>query len=76
MANNNAPKPYQWIRFDENKCSRCGLCINYCPRDVLKKDDQGLPFMKYRDDCWYCDVCSFVCPRKAVTLEEAPYLVK
>lgn len=67
---------YQWIEIDKNKCISCGLCVDYCPRDVLCKDETGIPFMKHRDDCWYCDVCAFVCPQKAVTLKEVPYLIK
>ncbi|HWR06486.1 4Fe-4S dicluster domain-containing protein [Sporomusa sp.] len=69
-------KQYQWLDFSGEKCSACGLCIDYCPRDVLRKGDEGVPFMKYRDDCWYCDICSFVCPHKAITLKEVPYLIK
>lgn len=67
---------YQWIKVDEDKCSGCGLCIDYCPRDVLRKDNRGYPIIKYRDDCWYCNLCSFVCPKKAVIIEEVPYLIK
>jgi NAD-dependent dihydropyrimidine dehydrogenase PreA subunit len=32
--------------------------------------------MKYRDDCWYCDVCVFVCPRKAIQMKDLPYLIR
>lgn len=69
-------RKYQWITINEEKCVGCGLCVDYCPRDVLRQDDRGYPYMKYRDDCWYCDVCSFVCPRKALVIEEVPYLIK
>jgi NAD-dependent dihydropyrimidine dehydrogenase PreA subunit len=32
--------------------------------------------MRYRDDCWYCDVCVFLCPQKAVTMKDLPYLIR
>ena len=32
-------------------------------------------YMKYRDDCWYCDVCTYICPKEALVLEEVPYLI-
>ena len=73
--NKETKKNYQWIKFDKEKCVSCSVCVNYCPRDVLRLKD-GLPFMKYKDDCWYCDVCSYVCPQKAVELIEVPYLIK
>ncbi len=69
-------KDYQWLDIDKDKCISCGLCVDYCPRDVLHKNEEGIPFMKYRDDCWYCDVCAFICPKKAITLKEVPYLIK
>ena len=34
--------------------------------NVLDKGSRGYPFARHRDDCWYCDVCAFVCPRKAI----------
>ncbi|TYZ29758.1 4Fe-4S dicluster domain-containing protein [Selenomonas caprae] len=72
----NKKNDYQWIKIDPGKCVHCGICVNYCPRDVLAKDDNGVPYMKHRDDCWYCDVCSFVCPKNALVLKEVPYLIK
>lgn len=69
-------RDYQWIKPDKEKCISCGKCAKYCPRDVLRMDDEGHPYMKYRDDCWYCDVCTYICPTEALHLEEIPYLIK
>ncbi|MGO9312557.1 MAG: ferredoxin family protein [Syntrophobacteraceae bacterium] len=71
-----ARQNYNWIKIDEDKCTGCGLCVEYCPRDVFRMSDENYSCVKYRDDCWYCDVCTFVCPAKAITIEEVPYLVK
>ncbi|MGD9123751.1 MAG: 4Fe-4S binding protein [Desulfarculaceae bacterium] len=70
------PDDHSWLDFDPKKCNRCGICIDMCPMDVLRFSDEGLPFMRYRDDCWYCDVCVFVCPRKAITMIDLPYLIR
>ncbi len=83
MSRNNI-KGYQWIKVDTKKCLKCGKCVNFCPRDVLRMDtdkseignEKGYPYMKYRDDCWYCDVCTYICPVSAIWLEEVPYLIK
>jgi NAD-dependent dihydropyrimidine dehydrogenase PreA subunit len=52
-------KKYEWVKVDKSKCDGCGDCVAYCPRDVLRLDNHGYPYMAYRDDCWYCDVCTF-----------------
>ena len=76
----NAPFPenpsYSWIEVDPSRCDRCGTCIDMCPMDVLYYSRSGFPYMRYRDDCWYCDVCVFVCPRKAISMKELPYLIR
>lgn len=69
-------RDYQWIKVDKEKCIACGLCVEYCPRDVFRMSDEKYSYVKYRDDCWYCDACTFVCPTKAITIEEVPYLIK
>ena len=56
-----ARQNYNWIKIDEDKCTGCGLCVEYCPRDVFRMNDENYSCVKYRDDCWYCDVCTFVC---------------
>jgi NAD-dependent dihydropyrimidine dehydrogenase PreA subunit len=67
---------YQWIEVNRKRCNKCGLCIDLCPMDVLRFDRTGHPFMKYRDDCWYCDVCVFMCPRQAIVMKDLPYLIR
>ena len=69
-------KKYEWVKVDKSKCIGCSNCVELCPRDVLRLDDQGFPFMAYRDDCWYCDVCKFVCEQEAIDLESVPYLIR
>ena len=46
-------KDLQWIKPDKDKCIQCGLCVNYCPRDVLRMGEDNYPYMEFRDDCWY-----------------------
>jgi NAD-dependent dihydropyrimidine dehydrogenase PreA subunit len=67
---------YSWLEIDRKKCNRCGLCVEMCPMDVLRLGSGKVPYMRYRDDCWYCDVCVSVCPRKAVSMNDLPYLIR
>ena len=45
------------LAIDLDCCTACGACVEHCPGHVLAADDQGMPFEKYPDDCWYCAVC-------------------
>ena len=66
---------YSWIEVDSEKCNKCGTCVDMCPMDVLHFGVRGIPFTRYRDDCWYCDTCVFMCPRQAVKMDSLPYLI-
>jgi NAD-dependent dihydropyrimidine dehydrogenase PreA subunit len=68
--------PYSWLEVDRKRCNGCRLCVEMCPMDVLRMGPGKVPYMRYRDDCWYCDVCVSVCPRKAVTMKGLPYLIR
>lgn len=76
----NLPKTeedaFAWLEFDRARCTRCGICIDMCPMDVIRFGREGYPFMQYRDDCWYCDVCTFVCPVRAIKMADLPYLIR
>lgn len=67
---------FSWLEFDHKRCVRCGVCVDMCPMDVIYFGDHGYPYMRYRDDCWYCDACTFMCPRQAITMREVPYLIR
>ena len=32
------------ITNDPDRCVKCGLCIAFCPCEVLEADDEGRPF--------------------------------
>ncbi|HUT79761.1 MAG TPA: 4Fe-4S binding protein [Candidatus Bathyarchaeia archaeon] len=59
---------------DTNLCNSCEVCIERCPMDIIRLDENGFPYMKY-DECWYCGVCEEDCPEKALTIE-LPFLVR
>jgi len=67
---------YSWIEVDTKRCNKGGICVDMCPMDVLHFGARGYPFTRYRDDCWYCDICVFMCPRQAITMKDLPYLIR
>ncbi len=65
----------------EGKCVLCGLCMRACSEISQRKAISaayrgterivGMPFNKISERCIGCGACSYVCPTKAIEVEEA-----
>ena len=56
-------------RIDYDLCTGCGLCIDNCPMDVIRMDEEiKRPFIKYLRDCQSCFLCAKDCPADAITV--------
>lgn len=60
------------LKVDSEKCDGCGICVQSCPMDALRMNDNR-PYLKY-DECWYCGACAEDCPRQALGIE-LPYQI-
>ena len=50
-------------RIDEDICNGCGICIDGCPMDVIRLDDEeNHAYIKYFEDCIACYNCESDCP--------------
>ncbi|MCE5287455.1 MAG: nitroreductase family protein [Pelosinus sp.] len=58
------------ICVDQEKCIKCGMCINVCP-NILEMEENG-PKAKYPELCIGCGQCVAVCPQAAIDNERAP----
>lgn len=54
---------------DPNRCVKCGLCIAFCPTEMLGADENGHPYAIDIDDCVGCQTCSGNCPQRALIVE-------
>lgn len=54
------------IRIDREKCVGCGLCMEVCPGNLLKKDCDGKAYIQCPKDCWGCTSCIKECKRNAI----------
>jgi Pyruvate/2-oxoacid:ferredoxin oxidoreductase delta subunit len=55
--------------IDQEACSGCGTCVEWCPTDAIALNDEGLA---ERDEnaCLGCGVCARFCPEEAISLKE------
>lgn len=49
-------------------CKGCGLCIEFCPRDVFQTNGQGRPVVARPERCTACHWCDTHCPDMAITV--------
>jgi len=52
---------------DKQKCTGCGICIEFCPTDAIIKK-AGKAFISI--ECVECGACVAECPEEAIMLEE------
>lgn len=62
------------IVIDKNKCKACYLCINECPKKLLKVGSEtnnlGVHTVEFNDpakECLGCAMCALRCPDLAIT---------
>lgn len=64
------------IEIDPDLCTGCGICIRFCPKDVLamseklNRYDNRLTEVVRLDDCIICRRCELYCPDFAISVEE------
>ncbi|MCD4671723.1 MAG: 4Fe-4S binding protein [Anaerolineaceae bacterium] len=53
--------------IDMERCTGCGLCVEYCPTKAVTMVHQQ-PVIHEPRLCTYCGLCEDSCPEDAITL--------
>ena len=55
--------------IDEEKCTKCGVCVDVCPVDVYYGSGEAeIPTVSYGEDCFFCCSCILECPTDAISM--------
>ena len=59
--------------IDQQKCTRCGICLEVCPTAVIEfKDKNSFPTPDSGKTCIECGHCLAACPHDAFLLKKMP----
>ncbi len=61
------PKLKEFV-IDREWCKGCGICVHFCPKDVLELDESNKAVMVRPDDCISCRLCEQRCPDLAIEM--------
>ena len=64
------------VTFETNLCKGCGLCVDACPKKILKIDRESInqkghlpATMTDEAQCIGCGFCATMCPDCVITVE-------
>lgn len=58
------------IVISHRLCKKCKICVEMCPKKVMKEDGEGYAYLADPESCSNCSLCEWVCPDYAVEIVE------
>jgi 2-oxoglutarate ferredoxin oxidoreductase subunit delta len=59
------------LTIQQKLCKGCGICIAFCPKQVLDLDERGKVYVKDLEKCVSCGQCELRCPDFAISAIKA-----
>lgn len=56
------------IRWLENKCTHCTVCVPLCPTEAIVVDREKMEISFDKDKCIACGACIPACPYRAIEI--------
>jgi len=56
------------IRWLEEKCTHCTVCVSLCPTEAIVVDRNSMKISFNKDKCIVCGACIPACPYKAIEI--------
>lgn len=53
-------------RVEREWCKGCGICVHFCPKQVLELDAEEKALAVRPEDCICCRLCQYRCPDLAI----------
>jgi len=56
----------RYLEVNTDWCKGCGICVAFCPKNVLELDAADKVVVARPEDCTYCRDCEIRCPDFAI----------
>lgn len=66
MAKKSKKKNTAAIVINKDFCKGCGICVAFCPANVLELGEDEKASVKRLEDCTACGLCEMRCPDIAI----------
>jgi len=58
------------IRIYRPWCKGCNICVEFCPKDVLRLGEDDKVVVQDVDSCTKCSLCEIRCPDFAIIIKK------
>lgn len=69
-TNITTPPKHFDVAFYHDWCKACGICMAFCPKQIILADKNGKPLVEEAERCIGCRFCELHCPDFAITVNE------
>ncbi len=56
------------VNISEDKCTKCNLCVEVCPKLIFKKNENSFPSVQHDERCIECGHCLAICPTNVIDI--------